>query len=125
MEFPKLNNIKLLLIEDDQLTYLFLKQVFKIVNINITHASKGSEAIDFCLNNPGFDIVLTDMQLPDMVGTKIISEIRKHLPDIPIVTQTAARSPEIKGEAIAAGSNDFLLKPYKPEELYQVLSDLL
>jgi CheY-like chemotaxis protein len=58
-----------------------------------------------------------DVQMPVLDGFACTRAIRKYLPDVPIIAVTAAPKNEIISEMVASGMNDFVSKPFKPEEL--------
>jgi DNA-binding response OmpR family regulator len=124
VNFTKLKGKKILLVEDDRLTFLFIKQVFKFSDTDIDHVSTGKEAFAK-ISERTYDLILMDIQLPDQRGTDLAISIRKLNHSIPIIAQTASRNPDEKENAIDAGCTDFILKPYKPTELYAIIEKYL
>lgn len=112
--------IKVLLAEDNPINQLLALRVINNWGFEVDIAENGLIAIDK-LKNMDYDMVLMDLQMPEMDGYEATSYIRKHLGDkknIPIVAMTAHA---IKGEiekCLAVGMNDYISKPFKPEELY-------
>lgn len=125
MEEGKLFGKKLLLVEDDQLTFLFIQQVLRNSGIVIIRACTGKEAIHLVSTENNIDCALVDIQLPDMNGDVVVELIRPLLPNIPIIAQTASRSDEIKENVMQKGASNFIHKPYKAIELLALIETLI
>jgi CheY-like chemotaxis protein len=100
-----------LIVEDDRVSFKFLEGVFRKTGVTILHADNGLKAIDFCKNHPELDIVLMDIQLPEMSGldaTRVITSFRK---DLPIIAQTANAMSEDKEKCLEVGCIDYVSKP--------------
>ncbi len=105
------SNRTFLIVEDDKVNYKFLESVFGKTEAKIYHADNGLKAIEICTQHPEIDIVLMDIQLPEMNGmdaTRHIKQIRKELP---IIAQTANAYAEDKDKCIEAGCIDYVSKP--------------
>lgn len=120
-----LENKNILVVEDDDVNFLYLNQIFKISKGNIFRAKTGKEAIDFCKDHNNVDIILMDIQLPDINGYKTTEEIRKFNKTIPIIAQTAAKSQDESEKAFMAGCTDILNKPFIMNDLLQILNRYL
>ena len=77
----------------------------------------GTEAVSVCLKNPDIDLVLMDIQLPEMDGYEATRKIRKFNKDIIIIAQTAFALNGDREKSIAAGCNDYMSKPIDSNEL--------
>ena len=119
-----LENKNILIVEDDDMNYIYLKQVFKIIKGNLTRMKNGLSAIEACKNN-SFDIILMDLKLPDISGFETIRSIRIFNSTVPIIVQTATKAPEEHKEAFASGCNEILVKPFRINELSDVLMKVL
>jgi PAS domain S-box-containing protein len=84
----------------------------------------GQQALEFALRKK-YDLILMDVQMPVLDGFACSRAIRKHLPDVPIVAVTASPKNEIIGEIMASGMNDFVSKPFKPNELRNKILEYL
>jgi CheY-like chemotaxis protein len=121
MSFPNLQNKTVLVVEDDDMSFLYLKQLFMLTGCNLIHARSGSQALEmFSDRSP--DMVLMDIQLPDMEGTIVTERIRQSGTDIPIIAQTAGKSGDEQEKALKAGCSDILIKPFTMENLFEVIS---
>jgi two-component system, cell cycle response regulator DivK len=120
MSFPNLENKTVLVVEDDDMSFLYLNQLFMLTKCNLVHARNGSEALRrFSSRQP--DLILMDIQLPDMDGTEVTRKIRQSNRDIPIIAQTAGKSSEEQDKAIKAGCSAVLIKPFTMEKLFEVI----
>jgi CheY-like chemotaxis protein len=125
-----LSNIKVLLVEDNTLNQMVAKQFFKKWNNNITIANNGAEAIKILSEQNTFDIVLMDLQMPEMSGYEAAQIIRSsdstvlnH--NIPIIALSADAFLETRQKVLEIGMNDFVTKPFKPDELYNKITQYL
>lgn len=107
--------IHILLIEDDIKIVNFMSMALKAKGYRLTVANTGNNGIlAFCTENP--DIVLLDLGLPDKDGVEIIQEIRK-VSQIPILIVSAREQEKDKINALDAGANDYVTKPFAMGEL--------
>ena len=119
-----LGNIKVLLAEDNEVNKLLAKSILHHWGLEAKTAHTGFEAIEM-LQNEDFDVILMDIQMPEKNGIEATQEIRnltnEKKRNIPIIALTANA---LKGEEkkyLAAGMNDYLTKPFKEKELFDVL----
>jgi putative nucleotidyltransferase with HDIG domain len=68
--------------------------------------------------NGSFDLVLSDIVMPEMNGLKLLSALRQEDPDVPVIMVTAMHDISIALEAIRAGAYDYILKPFEKDQLY-------
>lgn len=107
--------------EDEQINFLFLKAVLKPTKASIIWTKTGRETIDVCLSND-VDIVLMDIKMPDLNGLEATIEIKKKKPNIPIVAQTAYAMEEDEEASVKAGCDDYISKPIIPENLLSIMT---
>jgi CheY-like chemotaxis protein len=123
-----LGKLKILLAEDNEVNQLLAKGILRYWGLEAKVASTGYEVLEL-INKEDFDLVLMDIQMPEKSGIEAANEIR-NLPDpkkknIPIIALTANA---LKGEEkkyIAAGMDDFLTKPFKEGDLYEVIERVM
>jgi len=84
----------------------------------------GRQALEFVARKK-YDLILMDVQMPVLDGFACTRKIRKHFKDIPIIAITASPKNEIINEIIACGMDDFVSKPFKPNELRSKLLEWL
>jgi CheY-like chemotaxis protein len=120
----RLQNIQLLLVEDNPVNRMVARKIMEKWDIQITEAVNGKDAMEK-FNHCEFDIVLLDLEMPEMDGREAIRQIRTINHKIPAIAFTAAFYENMKQDLLQQGFNDYLLKPFKPEDLYQKLLSLL
>jgi PAS domain S-box-containing protein len=124
--FADLKGKSILVVEDNQMNQFVIKQLFNRWNIDYAIAENGREAIER-LTAHEYDLVLMDLQMPEMSGYQATQLIRsKNTPvrnsDIPIIALTADAFSETKRMVLENGMNDFVIKPFTQEELYQKIT---
>ena len=117
-------NPELLIIDDEISIVNTIKRFFQTKNFNITFAQLGGQGLKKFKSNK-FDVVLLDLNLPDISGEEIAKEIRKIDKDIIIMVITAYGSIKSSVDLFKIGVNDYILKPFQVEELYFVIENFL
>ncbi len=115
-----LTNKKILVVEDDEMNFLYLSQIFKLTKGDITRAKNGKEALTFAQNNK-YDVILMDIQLPDLNGNIVTKQIRTFDKETPIIAQTASRTPDETDDSIEAGCSEILVKPFTIDDFSRVM----
>lgn len=122
-----LKDIKILLVEDNELNQLLAVKVFGKWDKQIDIADNGKIAIEK-ITNTDYDIILMDIQMPEMDGNELTHHIRTNMGDksaVPIIALTAHATLEEEKRCLQNGMNDYLSKPYDfnvlLEKLYQNL----
>ena len=116
-----LENKKVLVVEDDDMSFIYLNHIFLLTGAIVVRKQTGIDAIDAFRNDPIFDFILMDIQLPDMDGVQVTREIRKLSTAVPIIAQTASRSGLERELMIEAGCSYVLTKPFSMEQLFEVM----
>ncbi len=116
---------KLLVVEDEEVNFLYLSAILRDKFREILHASDGYDAIEICRKNSDIDIVLMDIKIGGINGLEATSEIKKIRPDLPIIAQTAYTLVGDREKAISAGCSDYLSKPFTKEELLSVIGKFI
>ena len=71
------------------------------------------------------DLILMDVQMPEISGMEALLELKTHHPDIPVLMVSASTTQEVANESIKRGAEGFLLKPYEPQELMSKVNGIL
>nr|PZN48696.1 MAG: hypothetical protein DIU61_18265 [Bacteroidota bacterium] len=119
--------LDVLLVEDNDINRLYAKSVLKNWNCRTETAENGLVAIEK-LKASSFDVILMDVQMPVMDGydtTKAIRMMPEPLKSIPIIALTANATRGDVERCLAAGMNDYLPKPFAPDDLYRKLFEEL
>jgi PAS domain S-box-containing protein len=114
-----------LLVDDNKDVLLYLNRVLIDTGITILTARSGIEALEIVKRTPVIDVVLLDMQMPEMNGIEATKEIRKIRKDIPIIAQTAFIFEDDKDIILEAGCDACLIKPIRKDHLLTVMSSFL
>jgi PAS domain S-box-containing protein len=116
-----LNNIKILLCEDNVLNQKLAKKVITKFGFDVEIAENGKVGIEK-LQKEKYDIVLMDLQMPEMDGYQAVLSIRNELNlQVPIIAMTAHSLVGEKEKCLEIGMNDYIGKPFSQEELYAKL----
>lgn len=111
MDYEFLKGRKILIVEDDYSSRLYLNKILEKTQAILLNAGNGQEAIDIALNNPDIDIILMDIQLPEMDGYMSVSKIREFRKNVIIIAQTAYGLLGDKEKIIRSGFDDYIIKP--------------
>ena len=90
---------------------------------NLALSKNVQESIDIC-KAAGYDLIIVDLQMPEMNGFEFAEEVRK-FSEIPIIASSADNNTETIELALNTGMNDYLLKPHTPQDLYILLAQHL
>ena len=115
--------LKILIVEDDDISIEYLETIMEKQNYTIYKAHSGKEAVDMMKENPDINIILMDIQLPGMDGYTAIHEIRRFNKDVKIIAQTAYALKGDREKALNAGSNEYIAKPINKEKLYALIDN--
>lgn len=113
---------KILIVEDDLSSRLYLNKILERAGADLLNAGDGVEAISVTEKNPDIDIILMDIQLPLMDGYTAAKKIREMGKDIKIVAQTAYGMSDDMEAIIELGFDDYILKPIYAEQLIDKLA---
>jgi len=114
-----------LVVEDDDVSYLYIEKILKKTKIKIYRAINGHDAIKICNEKNKIDIVLMDIQLPGINGYEATKTIKQQKPSLPIIAQTAHALIEDRKKSIAAGCDEFITKPIKRQILLSVIDKFI
>ncbi|HZL12086.1 MAG TPA: response regulator [Prolixibacteraceae bacterium] len=117
----KNNSPNILIAEDVESNFLYLKAVLSKLNATIFWAKNGIEAIEICDGGHAIDLVLMDLQMPEMNGYEATQILKKKYPQLPIVAQTAFAMSDDREKALDSGCDDYLAKPIKSKDLLNVV----
>jgi two-component system, cell cycle response regulator DivK len=121
MENEYLRTRKILIVEDDVSSRLYLNKILEKTGASLLNACDGKEAIEAALADPGIDIILMDIQLPVIDGYGAAKKIREFRNDVVIIAQTAYSLLGDREKIIASGFDDYIVKPIFPHQLIEKL----
>ncbi len=120
-----LSGLRILLTEDNRISQRVGVKTMSKWGIIVDVAENGRQAVEMAASNP-YDLILMDIQMPEIDGFEATRQIRKFLPSpaskVPIVAMTASVVSLDKEKCQELGMDDYISKPFKPEELYKMIS---
>ena len=118
------NSKTILIAEDEDSNYHYLKMVLNKTKANIVWAQDGIEAINLCKEHEP-DLILMDIRMPNMNGLETTRLIRKSKPDIPIIAQTAFAMENDERLSLEAGCSAYIQKPIQKLNLLSLINKFL
>ncbi len=126
MENDLLSGKKILIVEDDYSSKLYLNKILEKTNAILLNAGDGQEKlVDVAFNNPDIDVILMDIQIPIMDGYAAMKKIREFRENIIIIAQTAYGLLGDKEKILNSGFNDYIIKPILTKNLIEKLNTKL
>ena len=116
---------KCLLVDDNKDVLIYLNRILLDTGVTTITARSGIEAIETIKNTTDIDVVLLDMQMPEMNGIETAKEIRKIRKNLPIIAQTAFIFEDDKDIILEAGCDACLIKPIRKDHLITVMSSFV
>jgi signal transduction histidine kinase len=114
----------ILVVDDDSIVRNFISMLLNKHGYSVIACESGKDALDKLQDNE-VDAVLTDIVMPGVSGTEILEKIRNTTPDVPVILMTGYADLDTAVDAIKKGVFDFIVKPYKPEQLIHSLEKAL
>lgn len=116
----------ILLVDDSSTNTLLLESALKKLNLNISTAYSGEEALSL-FNKKNFDLVLLDIMMPGMSGYDVLSAIKsgEKNADCPIIMVTASARSEEETKAMALGAADYFEKPLDLDKVLSKVQELV
>ncbi len=114
-----------ILVVDDEANYLtVMEALLGEAGYETLTAASGADALKVAAQ-ADLDLVLTDMKMPQMSGIELLSELKRLDPDLPVIIMTAYGTVEKAVEAMKKGAFDYILKPFKNEEILVTIAKAL
>lgn len=114
-------SIRVLLVDDNEVNQIVASNFLQQWGAKTDSAYDGQEAVEL-IKNKSYQLVLMDLHMPEMNGYEAAKEIRgmddPYFKNIPIIALTASATLDVKERVVESGMNDYLSKPFQPEELY-------
>ncbi|MFB3074956.1 MAG: sigma-54-dependent transcriptional regulator, partial [Candidatus Methylomirabilales bacterium] len=115
---------RILIVDDEAGMREFLSIFLEREGFQVESARDGQEALE-AAEKASFDLVISDLRMPTMDGVRLLEGLRKFQPEIPVILMTAYASAESAIEAMKLGAYDYITKPFRVEEVKQVISRAL
>jgi CheY-like chemotaxis protein len=111
----------ILVVEDEEINRYFFEKALKKTQANLFFVSNGQEAIEMVKENTEIDLVLMDVRMNGIDGIETMSKIKQHIPELPVIIQTAYALPSVHQEAVQNGCDEFITKPIDIDILLIIL----
>jgi DNA-binding NtrC family response regulator len=108
--------MKILVVDDDTIVIRSCTRILEAEGFEVATVSGAEEALE-TMKKRSFDLLLIDVKMPVHDGLFLMKEIRKDYPEIPIVVMSGYPTPETIADAYKSGANQFIPKPFRPDEL--------
>jgi len=110
-----------LVVEDTMMSFKLIAAVLGKVNASVTHASNGRKAIEFCSGDQHFDVVVMDIQMPEINGIEATKRIKQLRPSLPVIAATANTFDDEEAACREAGCDSFITKPLQFVKLFELM----
>jgi signal transduction histidine kinase/CheY-like chemotaxis protein len=124
VDFSALANKKVLVVEDNKINQMITKKILEKNKMICQVADNGLDAVKLAEQNE-FDIILMDIHMPGISGIEATQKIREFSSQIPIIALTAVTIDENLDDFYKAGFNDIIPKPFKPEEFFEKIYNVI
>lgn len=118
------SKIRIMIVDDEMIVRQSLLTWFKKYGHEVETAASGLEALEK-LGQNSFQVMFVDIKMPGMDGLELLEKVKQDYPDIMVVIITAYGSIESAVKAMRTGASDYLLKPFKPDQLSLVMERIL
>lgn len=116
--------MKILIVEDDVAIADLLTKILLTKNYQVKQVDDGLDALDI-INKEEFDLILLDIMLPGLNGVDVLKRIRKNKVETPVILLTAIGTSKSVVEGLNSGADDYIVKPFKIEELQARINAVL
>jgi PAS domain S-box-containing protein len=113
----KNQNLNVLIAEDDEFSSLLITSILKNISNEVILAKTGRQAVEACRNNPGLDLILMDIKMPEIDGYEATKQIRRFNDKVVIIAQTSYAQSGDREKALESGCNDYISKPILKNDL--------
>jgi PAS domain S-box-containing protein len=116
---------KILIIEDDLMSFELIKEALLRTNVYINHAIDGIMGLEILKNEKDYSLILLDIKLPKMNGYEVFKEIRKINNEIPVIAHTAYALDSEEQKILQMGFNGYISKPVNINNMLKILNQYL
>ncbi|PKQ61710.1 hypothetical protein BZG02_14900 [Labilibaculum filiforme] len=120
----KLTGKRILIVDDYMVNLKLLEKMLKPTGAELIVAKNGELAVNFCLKN-NFDLILMDLQMPNLNGYDTLKLIKENRPNTKIIAQTAYAIAHEKEEVLKSGFDAYIVKPIIKQELIEVIHKMI
>ncbi len=117
-------NVKILIVDDDPIVLTSCKRVLEAEGFEVCMVPSADKALEV-MKNKTFDILLIDVKMPERDGMYLMRAVKKQWPEVPIVVMSGYPTPETVAEGLKLGAEEFIAKPFTPDELLKIVRQVL
>ncbi len=115
-----MNKGNILVIDDEDIVLISCKRALAPEGYNIKTVKSGVDGLQL-FENEAFDVVITDLKMPDVDGIEVLRIIKERRPSVEVVIMTGYQTVETAVKAIKLGAFDYIEKPFTPEQMLSVI----
>ncbi len=119
-----MEKMRVLVIDDERIVLDSVSRILKEENFKVEVSLSGLEGLKLAMERT-YDIVLTDLRMPDIGGMRVLRDIKRAKPALPVVMITGYGSVKTAVQAMKLGAAEYLQKPFSPEELTAAVKSAL
>ena len=108
---------RILVVDDEEAIREIVASMLRSARYECRQAASGLEALALLNSGEEFELMLSDLMMPEMDGSTLLERIKERYPDLPVVMVTAVHDISVALQAIRDGAYDYLLKPFEREQL--------
>ena len=113
-------NKKILVIDDEQIVLDSIRRIISKEPYSLELTTKSRDGLELALNGT-YDLVLTDIKMPDIGGMRILRDIKRNKPEMPVIILTGYATVQSAVDAMKLGASDYLEKPFTPDVLLKTI----
>jgi DNA-binding NtrC family response regulator len=116
-----MKTIRVLVIDDEQIVLDSIRKILKEEDYEVDVSLSGREGLDWAIKKQ-YDVVLTDIRMPDIGGMRVLRDIKRAKPSLPVIMITGYATVQSAVQAMKLGAMDYLEKPFTPERILEVVA---
>jgi DNA-binding NtrC family response regulator len=113
-----------LVIDDEQIVLDSVSEILTNENYEVDVSLSGREGLDWAIERP-YDVVLTDIRMPDIGGMRVLRDVKRVKPSLPVIIITGYATVKSAVQGMKLGAADYIEKPFEPEELIDAVGRAL
>jgi DNA-binding response OmpR family regulator len=112
---------KVLVIDDEQIVLNSVKRILGQAGFDVEATLSGRQGLEWALNKT-YDVVLTDIRMPDIGGMIVLRDIKRAKPEVPVMIITGYANVQSAVQAMKLGAADYVEKPFTPDQLLKAVN---
>ena len=116
--------MKILVVDDDAIVIKSCKRILEAEGLEVSTVPSADEALEM-IKKYEFDLLLIDVKMPKHDGVFLMREIKKVIPDMPIIVMSGYPTPETIADVLKLGATQFIPKPFRPDELVKAVRQVI